>query len=470
MPSLTGTLGNDVIIGTPEADFILALAGNDAVVGREANDWIVGNQGNDSLEGNSGNDTLYGGKGFDTLKGGTDADTLFGDAGDDWLFGEEGNDFLAGGLGNDLLSGGDGADALYGNQGQDILNGNAGNDLLLGGAGNDQLFGESGDDTLSGDLGTDQMTGGEGRDRFLISPFTASTLETADLITDFLPGTDQILLANGLRLENIAFTPVTNGTALQLRAPDGVTLVSTLAILLGVEASRLNSTNFINTDLSPVNLPPVFPAPNSGNGTFISSTQGTLTLNVGELRPPTTAQVNNNLFGAPIVANPLADTPVFVNPQGTQQIRDPFTGEFVPLGVNAPGSIFSPGGLPTTPGISNVTPAQLPAGPVPPFYLDLQGIPRPLGQLTLGGGSIPPLQDPQGQLVTARAAQPVTTVSTPGQPLPPLYFDFQGIARLASELASPMPGDSRYVGFTGAIAPLLAPTGDPILAQAAILG
>ncbi len=469
MPSFTGTVGNDLIVGTPEADLILALVGNDTVVGQNSPDWIVGNQGNDSLEANAGNDTLYGGKGFDTLNGGADADSLFGDAGDDLLLGEAGNDFLAGGLGNDLLFGGDGADALYGNQGNDVLNGDAGNDLLLGGAGNDQLFGSAGDDTLSGDLGTDQLTGGAGRDRFLLSPLNTSTLDTADLIVDFLPGTDQILLANGVNLANLTLTPLANGTALQIKAPDGVTIISTLAILLGVEVSRLSASDFTTTSQTPVNLPPVSPVTGADNGTFFSSSQGTLTINSGALRPPTAEEVRNNAFGAPIVANPLANIAPFVNPHGTQQIRDPFTGEFVPLGTNAPGSIFSPGGSPTTPGISNITPAQLPAGPVPPFYLDIQGIPRPLGQLTLGGGNISPFLD-EGQLVTARPAQLLSPAPVTSQPLPPLYFDFQGIPRLASELAAPIPGDSRYLGFTGAIAPLLAPTGDPILAQAAILG
>lgn len=78
-----GTLGNDTMIGTSNADI------------------AYGGFGNDSMQGNQGADTLYGWAGDDTLYGGK---------GDDLLIGGDGNDVLAGNLGNDTLVGGTGAD------------------------------------------------------------------------------------------------------------------------------------------------------------------------------------------------------------------------------------------------------------------------------------------------------------------------------------------------------------------------
>ena len=92
MARFQGTIRNDIIRGTRDAD---------RVEGKAGDDLIYGLAGNDLLKGDEGNDTIYGGIGNDNVQG---------DAGDDKLFGEAGNDILEGGLGNDRLSGGTGAD------------------------------------------------------------------------------------------------------------------------------------------------------------------------------------------------------------------------------------------------------------------------------------------------------------------------------------------------------------------------
>ncbi|MEA5543122.1 CAP domain-containing protein [Limnoraphis robusta Tam1] len=135
---------------------LLALEGNDTVFGSSDPELILGNTGDDQLWGGGGNDTLFGGKDNDILQG------------------EEGNDILFGNLENDTLYGGDGNDSLFGGRG---------NDLLLGGDGND---------TLSGDLGNDTLTGGRGEDFFLL----LQPQQSQDLITDFEPGIDLIVLPN----------------------------------------------------------------------------------------------------------------------------------------------------------------------------------------------------------------------------------------------------------------------------------
>lgn len=470
MPTINGTLGNDLINSTPEADLIFALSGDDVVNGLGGDDWIAGSQGNDLLDGGENQDTVYGGKGNDILLGGSGNDVLFGDENNDVIYGGDSNDVAAGGGGDDQLFGEAGNDVLFGNQGNDRIYGNLGTDLLFGGAGNDALFGDEGDDTLVGDLGADTLVGGASRDVFVVSPRTGgSRLSEADAIADFQLGEDAIALSEGLTLNNLVISQLGNDTLLRLRRLDG-SEGDYLALLLNVNASSLNPTSFLPMQMT-FNLPNTTPTTTgSSSSAFVSVDQGVLTVNIGNLQPPTATQVRTNLFSPPIVSNPLAGIPPFLNPTGTQQIRDPATGEFVPVGVNQPGTIFSPGGLPTTPGITQITPAQLPAPASGIFYLDASGIPRPVNQLTLGGGNIPPFLDPEGNLVTATPLE--TILSTPSLSTPalaPLYFDFQGIPRLSSELASPMLGDNRYLGFTGAISPLLTPAGDPILARAAVL-
>ncbi|MDB9519788.1 AMIN domain-containing protein [Roseofilum reptotaenium CS-1145] len=157
--------------------------------------------------------------------------------------------------------------------------------------------------------------------------------------------------------------------------------------------------------------------------------------NFGRLRPPTADQARANQFGRPVVNNPLAGNTPFINPNGTQLVRDPATGQLVPSGQNRPGSVFSPGGSPTTPGVTGFDAAApgipgaagrqvSPASGTPPLFYDRNGIPRSLNELTVGGGSFQPLVDQTNNLVTA------PTAGTQA----PRFFDNTGQPRLLSEL------------------------------------
>jgi Ca2+-binding RTX toxin-like protein len=116
-----GTPGDDVIIGSDDAD---NLAGGDG------NDRIEGRGGNDVIDGGAGDDDLSGGDGNDTVDGGTGNDDVRGDAGDDQLDGGDGDDTVDGGSGNDDLRGGEGDDQLDGGTGIDIIRGEGGNDVI----------------------------------------------------------------------------------------------------------------------------------------------------------------------------------------------------------------------------------------------------------------------------------------------------------------------------------------------------
>ncbi|MCA3424319.1 MAG: hypothetical protein INF81_15310 [Roseomonas sp.] len=81
--------------------------------GTAGNDFIIGTVGNDVISGLGGDDFIDGALGDDTLNGGDGADTLNGSAGNDSLFGGSGGDFLEGSWGRDTYRGGSGADIFY---------------------------------------------------------------------------------------------------------------------------------------------------------------------------------------------------------------------------------------------------------------------------------------------------------------------------------------------------------------------
>ena len=134
---------------------------------------------------------------------------------------------------------------LNGLGGADFLNGMGGSDRLDGGIGNDTLNGGEGDDILIGGTGNDTLTGGAGADLFV-----ASASGGADVINDFVVGTDlidltafgayQSIVQSGadtlitltggvtMRLLNVVATTVTDSSFVGLPAPSPMVLPSSL--------------------------------------------------------------------------------------------------------------------------------------------------------------------------------------------------------------------------------------------------
>jgi Ca2+-binding RTX toxin-like protein len=164
---ITGTDGNDVITLTnsggrlsvtingvtqtgfmPTSLFIDAGAGNDLVIADPSITIPLG------ITGSEGNDTLVGGSGNDELSGAGGQDRVVGGAGDDMLFGGANNDYLSGEAGNDLMVGSGGNDRLA-----DVV----GLDQFIGGAGNDVFI--TRDLSNTSQHGPDILSGGVGFDR-----------------------------------------------------------------------------------------------------------------------------------------------------------------------------------------------------------------------------------------------------------------------------------------------------------------
>jgi uncharacterized delta-60 repeat protein len=107
-----GTTGDDVILGSSEADSIYAFTGDDLICAGEGDDRIGGGGGRDRIFAAEGNDRVQAGLGADVAFGGAGADEMFGNGGADRLFGGDGNDILRGGPGRDQVLGGAGRDSV----------------------------------------------------------------------------------------------------------------------------------------------------------------------------------------------------------------------------------------------------------------------------------------------------------------------------------------------------------------------
>jgi Ca2+-binding RTX toxin-like protein len=248
-----GTVFDDKLLGSCEANELRGEEGNDSIDGRAGNDLIDGGEGNDTLNGGCGDDTVFGRGGNDTLIASIGRDTLDGGDGDDTFnvatLGVYNTKFV-GGAGIDIivtthacpgpvfLESFSAVDApeqwngagrsiygtangntleftnttlievpyVFGAGGNDTMRGSAASaDSLRGGNGDDRLYGNGGNDTLCGDGGNDTLDGGEGADSLSggwgADTFLLSDRASADTIADFVSGTDKFNVSQaGIRV------------------------------------------------------------------------------------------------------------------------------------------------------------------------------------------------------------------------------------------------------------------------------
>ena len=216
------TLGSNV-----ERLWLLEASGAVNAAGNALDNVIIGNAQDNSLSGEAGDDTIEGGGGVDVLAGGSGDDLLLGnwtasppvpDLSADTMIGGSGNDTYAVTNTADTVveSSNEGIDRvgaymsyalganvenlrLYGlavdgtgNSLDNVIEGNGEDNWLHGAAGSDALHGAWGDDLLVGEAGSDTLTGGAGADTLRFEHLD----EGADLIADFVSGTDRLALDN----------------------------------------------------------------------------------------------------------------------------------------------------------------------------------------------------------------------------------------------------------------------------------
>jgi Ca2+-binding RTX toxin-like protein len=235
-PMVSGTAGDDLIVGGAGRDVIEGLGGDDRIEGGGDLDSLSGGDGDDVLLSGAGKDGLYGGAGDDILYFGSDfdfRDVIDGGSGYDQLvlqgyygWSSSGSEF-AGIERLVLLPKGDtryGAETQYGIYSLTVGNGlvaagatftvdgsalteamgfdgsgeTDGRFVLLGGAGVDRLLGGGGDDVIDGGTMYDQMVGGPGNDTYYVDHGRDTLVEAADsgFDTVFSTATDFRLGAN----------------------------------------------------------------------------------------------------------------------------------------------------------------------------------------------------------------------------------------------------------------------------------
>ena len=188
---VNGSYASDISIdGGAGTDWLIILSGSDGV------SYTINTASTSNFENvraSYGSDTITGDENGNRLVGWGGADTLSGGAGDDELYGY---------VDQNPQGVSDGVDRLYGGAGDDSLYGGAGDDILDGGTGRDVLSGEGGADGFEG--ASYNNGGANGSDTFVTRAGDGgSSIELADVITDFEDGADQI------GLDSISFGDIT---------------------------------------------------------------------------------------------------------------------------------------------------------------------------------------------------------------------------------------------------------------------
>jgi Ca2+-binding RTX toxin-like protein len=260
MAFLPGTLGNDTLTGTDEADIIFGDNGNDTIMGLAGNDFLSGDDGDDDINTGAGDDIVRGGAGNDTIGGMAGRDVVLAGDGDDFIawndptgdavFGEQGNDTILGGnVAADTIDGGDGDDLIraFANSPENATAA----DLLLGGNGSDVVIGGNAADTIDGGDSNDILSGNDGADVFVFrADFAVDRGFGHDTITDFDPSEDVVQLLIGLAedfdpLAALRDTPL--GAVLDLGGGPGggMSGADSSVLFLGRRVAEFSADDFI---------------------------------------------------------------------------------------------------------------------------------------------------------------------------------------------------------------------------------
>lgn len=177
--NVEGSQGNDIVVGTADANVIDGNGGNDVLFSLDGNDTVNGGDGDDRIEGGAGADTLDGGSGVNTVSYSLSTQGVIVN------------------LATSTATGGDATGDVISNF-QNVA-GSHGNDTLIGSSGNNVLFEEAGNNVL---------VGGGGQDTFGFASF----LTGSNFVADFHVGEDKIAIVGSDSMQDLHVTQTATGT------------------------------------------------------------------------------------------------------------------------------------------------------------------------------------------------------------------------------------------------------------------
>ena len=271
MESITGSAGNDIIIGDSFDNVFSGAGGDDILDGADGDDHLYGNEGQDSFVSGLGDDIYEGGDGLDNIDysgapggvsvdltvntafndgfgnqdtirtieniiGTDDADIITGDSEINEILAGDGDDVIRGGLGSDTLDGGDGTrdevhfDDLTGNgitldieqgiafypedastddiSGFELYYTTGQGDVIRGSSAIDTIYAAAGDDSFAASLGEDVLDGGADSDTLDYSGLDEATSVSVTLDGDI----DVNVLVTGVGTQTIRSIENITGT------------------------------------------------------------------------------------------------------------------------------------------------------------------------------------------------------------------------------------------------------------------
>jgi VCBS repeat-containing protein len=220
------------------------------ITGTEGDDTLVGGQSADELHGGAGNDLLLAGAHTVVLDGGAGFDTVSYAAATSAVTVDLRGEGNTGGwaAGETLTS----IEQLVGSDYNDIFHAGDAGLVMDGGKGDDQLFGGAGNDTLIGGTGNDTLSGGGGADTFVWQAGDSGT----DTVADFQLGTDTLdlgaLLGDAAKggLENLLSFKV-SGTGDSLVSTIDISTTPGAAPVQSIDLQHVNVAQAYNVSTDP---------------------------------------------------------------------------------------------------------------------------------------------------------------------------------------------------------------------------
>jgi len=270
--SITGSAGDDIIIGDSFDNMFSGAAGNDLLDGAGGDDHLFGDSGDDSFVSGTGDDIFDGGDGRDVIDysgspsgisvdmtvntafndghgdqdtlreveniiGTSDSDIIVGDGEINEIYAGDGDDIIRGGLGSDTLDAGAGTrdevhfdDLTAAGVTLDIEQGTAfysadastddllgfesyyttgQDDIIRGSKGADEVYASTGEDTFEASLGEDVLHGGADLDTIDYADLTEANSISVTLDGD----TPVDVIVDGVGTQNITSIENVTGTS-----------------------------------------------------------------------------------------------------------------------------------------------------------------------------------------------------------------------------------------------------------------